>query len=368
MEFKCDLNNLKTIANNVSLAINLKSTTIPILEGILLECSNNELKLTGYDLSLGIIKTLKVDQKQEGKIVLKAQLLVEILRKLDGETVEFKTDKKLITTIKSETTEYKIASIKAENYPKIPEINNENKILIKDKILKDAIFKTLFAVSINTTQNPILCGSLFTIEKNKLTLVSVDGYRVAISNSKIENETINENFVISSKTLNEILKLLNDDENSITTIEIGKTHVTFKINEYYVITRLLQGSFLDYKSAIPKTYKTQIEINPKILEFSLLKVSVMVTQNISVIMKILEDSLYIECESTLGKVEDILKPKIEGEVLEEIAFNNRFMLDALKHCQIEKIKVSFNGPIMPIKIEPPEGDEFLYLVLPVRLR
>lgn len=368
MEFICNLEKLKTISNNVSLAINLKQTTMPILEGILLKCENNQLKLTGYDLSLGIVKNLKVNQKQKGKIVLKAQLFVDILRKLDGELVEIKTDSNLITTIKSQSTEYKISGIKADIYPKFPEINNENKITIKDKTLKEAIFKTLFAVSINTSQNPILCGSLFTIENNILTIVSVDGYRVAISNSSIENNNINKSFVISSKTLNEILKLLKETDDAKTTIEIGETHIIFKIDEYYVISRLLQGSFLDYKAAIPKTCSTTIKIDPKILEQSLLKVSVMVTQKISVLMKIYEDSICLECESNLGKVEDILKTKIEGDILEKIAFNNKFMLDALKHCQTQNIKIGFNGPIMPIKIEPETGDEFLYLVLPVRLK
>ena len=357
MEFVCNLDKLKIISNNVSLAINLKQTTMPILEGILLECKNNQLKLTGYDLSLGIVKTIEIQQKEEGKIVLKAQLLVEI-----------KTDSNLITTIKSNSTEYKISGIKADIYPKLPEITNKNKVIIKDKILKEAIFKTLFAVSINTSQNPILCGSLFTIENNILTIVSLDGYRVAISNSAIEGNNINKNFVISSKTLNEILKLLKETDEAKTTIEIGETHIIFKINDYYIISRLLQGSFLDYKAAIPKTCTTTIKIDPKILEQSLLKISVMVTQKISVLMKIYEDNVYLECESNLGKVEDILKTKTEGEILEKIAFNNKFMLDALKHCQTQNIKIGFNGPIMPIKIEPDKGNEFLYLVLPVRLK
>ena len=368
MEFICNLENLRTISNNVALAINLKSSTMPILEGILLECKNNNLKITGYDLSLGIIKNLNVTEKKEGKIVLKAQLFVEILKKLNGETVLIKTDEKQITTIKSENTEYKISGIKTDIYPSIPEIENKNIIKIKDKILKNAIYTTLFAVSINTTQNPILCGSLFTIKKNILTLVSVDGYRVAISNSKIKNEKIEESFVISSKTLNEILKLLKEDEKFETTIEIGKTHVVFKIDGYYIITRLLEGSFLDYKAAIPKDCTTEIELDPKILEQSLLKVSVMVTQKISVVMKIFENIIYLECESTLGKVEDIIQTTTKGEILEKIAFNNKFMLDALKHCQTAKIKIGFNGPVMPIKIEPTHGSEFLFLVLPVRLK
>lgn len=368
MEFTCNLNSLKIIANNVSFAINLKNSTIPILEGILLECENEKLKLTGYDLSLGIVKTLNVKEIKKGKVILKAQLLVEILKKLNDETVHFKTNENLITTIKTTTTEYKISGIKADEYPLIPKIEEKNKITIKDVILKEAIFKTLFAVSVNNVQNPILCGSLFKITDNILKIVSVDGYRVAISNSKIENSSVNSSFVVSSKALNEILKLLKDEEEAETLIEIGEKHAVFKINGYFLITRLLSGTFIDYKAAIPKSCNTTIKVKTQTLEQSLQKVSVLITQKISVIMRILEKEVCLQCESNLGKVEDVLKIKKEGETLEKIAFNNRFMLDALKHCKEEEILIGFNGPVMPIKIEPLSGESFLYLILPVRLK
>lgn len=367
MKFTCDLKKLKIIANNVSFAVSLKNATIASLEGILLECKNNKLKLTGYNLSLGIVKSLDVKQQKEGKIILKAQVFVDILKKLTEETVEISTNENLITTIKTKTTEFKLPGIKAELYPQLPEFKDENKIEVKDKILKNGIFKTLYAVSLVETQNPTLCGSLFKISKNLLTIVSVDGYRVAISNVKIENLNFKCEFVVSSKTLNEIFKLLSDDENKKTTISIGKTHAVFLINEYYIITRLLQGEFLDYNAAIPKECKTNILINPQELENSLEKVSVIITQKISVLMEIKENKIILSSKSTIGKAKDSISTTVKGENLEKIAFNNRFMLDALKHCQTEKILIGFNGPVMPIILKPVKGEDFLFLVLPVRL-
>lgn len=367
MKFSCDLKKLKTIANNVSFAVNLKNATIKALEGILLECQNNQLKLTSYNLSLGIVKSLEVLQQQEGKIVLKAQIFVDILKKLTEETVEISTDENLITTIKTKTTEFKLPGIEADLYPKLPEFKDENKIEIKNKQLKNAIFKTLYAVSLVETQNPTLCGSLFKISKDLLTIVSVDGYRVAISNNKITNSSQNYEFIINSKTLNEIFKLLTEDEDKKTTISIGKTHAVFLINGYYIITSLLQGEFLDYNAAIPKKCKTNILINPQELEKSLEKVSVIVTQKICVLMKIKNDEIVLSCNSAIGKAKDSIKTNLEGEILEKIAFNNKFMMDALRHCQTEKILIGFNGPVMPILLKPVEGEEFLFLVLPVRL-
>lgn len=369
MEFNCNLEELKTIATDVSLAISAKNSTLPILEGMLLECENNTLTLTGYNLSLGIIKKFSVNQKSSGKIVLKATIFVEILKKLNSEDlVNVKTDENLTTTIKTKTTEFKISGINSKSYPTLPELEKENVITIKDKVLKESIFKTLFAASTNVGQNPILCGSLFKIRENKLTIVSVDGYRVAISNSIIKNQNISKDFVVSSKTLNEISKILTDDEKKETTIEISNNYVVFKINGYYVITRLLQGTFIDYNAAIPKSCKTQIIIKPEILEQSLQKVAVIITQKISVTMKILQNKIFVSCESPIGKAKDSISTKTTGEDLEQIAFNNRFMLDALKHCHCSIVKIGFNEAVMPIVITPEKGEDFLFLVLPVRLK
>lgn len=371
MEFSCNLEELKTIAINVALAINSKTNSVePTLEGLLLKCENNKLTLTGYDLSIGIVKTFPINQKQEGSIILKAQLFVEILRKLQGNTVNINVTDKLIATIKTEHTEYKLAGINAENYPNLPNLEQEDikKINIKESTLKNGIFKTLYAVSLNTMQNPILCGSLFEINENKLNIISVDGYRVAISICTLEQKSQPLKFVVASKTLSEIYKLLSEENDKITEIDITSNHIAFNISGYYIISRLLQGSFLDYKAAIPKTETSSIIISPNILEESIQRVSVMITPKVSVVLNLQSDGIYLNCESTLGKATDIIKTKTNGELLEKIAFNNKFMLDALKHCQCEEIKITFNGAIMPIKIEPTEGKNFLYLVLPVRIK
>ena len=315
------------------------------------------------------MKSLPINQEQEGTIILTAQIFVEILRKLKGNTVNITVNDKLIATIKTELTEYKLNGLNATNYPNLPNLEQENinKILIKESTLKNSIFKTLYAVSINTMQNPILCGSLFEIDGNILNIVSVDGYRVAISICKLEENSQNLKFVVASKTLNEIYKLLSEEDKA-TEISITSNHITFNISGYYIISRLLQGSFLDYKAAIPKTEKSSVIISPYILEESIQRVSVMITPKISVILKLQEDGIYLQCESTLGRATDTIKIKTDGEPLEKIAFNNKFMLDALKHCQCESIKITFNGAIMPIKIEPSSNKDFLYLVLPVRIK
>lgn len=368
MEFSCMVEKIKNAVSGVALAILGKKTNLPILEGILLECKNNTLKLTGYDLTLGIINKIEVDMKKEGNIVLKAQLLLEILKSLDCSTVNVKKTDKDTALIYTETTQYKIAAMSEEEYPVVPNIEKQQfSIPIKNKTLKDMIYKTIFATSTNFSQNPILCGCLFDFSYNILTIVAVDGYRVALTKAKT-SKNISIKFVVGNRALNEIYKLLDEDEKKTAEIILDKTHAIFKINSYFIVTRLLQGTFLDYKAAIPLKSNSNIVIDLFILQQSIKRVSIMATQNISVILSIQDSNIYLSCESNLGKANDVLKVKTSGEELEKIAFNSRFMLDALKHCDTEKIKIGFSGAEMPIKIGPEKGDDFLYLVLPVRVK
>lgn len=369
MEFICNLKNLTTAINNVCLAINKKINPIPVLEGILLECDENEnLKITGFDLNLAIIKQIKINLKTQGSIVLKAQLFSEILRKMNGEEISIKCDEKLKTIISNNETKFNISGIDSSQFPKVFNVVEGNNFTIKSYVLKEMIFQTLFAVSQIPGQNPILCGVLFKLENDYLNLIGLDGYRVAISRRKIENLKFNRSFVVSNKALNEIYKLLSDDdENSETEIEFNDKYAMFKINGYKILTRLLEGEFLNYDSAIPKISNTVLIAKTQNLINRIERVSVMVTNRISVILKIENSRVELNCESSLGTVTDSFEAEIEGTNLEKIAFNFKYMLDALKHTQCEKIKISFKDSLSPIRIEPEDGEGFLFLVLPVRI-
>lgn len=368
MNFTCNLKKLNKAITNVCLAINKKINPIPVLEGILLECENNELKLTGFDLNLAIIKTIEIETKMNGKAVLNAQLLSEILKKMKGPQVLINCDENFKTTISDDETKFKISGIDSKQFPKIFDVENINKIKIKNSVLKKMIFQSTFATAQIPGQNPILCGTMFKIENENLKLISLDGYRIAISKRKINNFNLNSSFVVSNKALNEIFKLLNDDENenNETEIEFNNKYAVFKIHGYKILTRLLEGEFLNYSSAIPKICNTTLTLNSQDFTNRIERVSVMVTNRISVILKIENSKVKLTCESTLGKVTDLFKAKVKGTELEKIAFNFKYMLDALKHTQCEKIKILFKDELSPIKIIPLENDEFLFLILPVR--
>lgn len=367
MQFSCDLHLLSEVVNNVSLAVTSKST-VPVLEGILLRCKNSILTLTGYDLEIGILRSIEVKEEEEGSIVLNAQLFGEMLRKMRGPEVTISTDEKFMTVITDDETRYNILGISEEDYPATPSFSEEGSFSISDPMLRKMINQTIFAAAQNQLQNPILNGSLFEVMDKTFKVVAVDGYRVAIYKTAVESN-INLSFVVPAKTLNEITKLLSDDEENITKVSVSKQHVVFEIGDYYIISRLLEGEYIDYNIAFPKETSTEIILNAKDLCRSVERVSILINikNNTPIKMMAMDGQIKLRCESALGEGADQFDVDIKGEDV-KIAFNNRYLIEALKHCEDDEVKILFNGSIQPIKICPKDGDNYTFLVLPVRLK
>ncbi len=367
MKFSCDLQLLSDVVSRVSLAISARST-IPALEGVLLQCSDNYLQLSGYDLEIGIIRSIHVDQEEEGGIILNAQLFGEMLRKMRGPEVHIETDERQMTVITDDDTQFHILGVSKEEFPSIPSFSEEVSFSIPDPFLKKMINQTIFATAQNQVQSPILCGSLFDVRDGILHIVSVDGYRVALSKMEVDTKK-KFYFVVPSKTLSEISKLLVDSEERITKVSVSEKHVVFEIGEYYIISRLLEGEFIDYRSAIPKESSTKLQLDATELRHAIERVSIIINlkNNTPVKMNAADGMIKLSCESTLGEGKDQFVVQMEGKPI-QIAFNNRYMIEALRHCDQEETLILLNGSVEPIKIVPKEGDDYLFLVLPVRLK
>lgn len=369
MKFTCDKSLLNDSINNVIPAVSSKSTLI-CLEGIFLRCENNQLIISGYNLELGIKNTIPVDEIEKGAIVLNAVLLSNIITKMPEGKISFDTDEKLLTIIKGNESEFTILGLSTEDYPNMPVVTNDKSFPIAHFLLKSMIAQTLFSIA-QSDQNPIHMGSLFEIEDGTLTVVSVDGYRLALRKEKV---SIDENFkfVVPGKTLAEIVKLLTRlslDKDEAIQISVTSKHINFLINGYTVTSRLLEGEFLDYKSAIPKESKTIIEVETRKLNDCISRAAIIISDRAkSPIRCTFEDScIRFFCETALGKINDLISAKIDGsEVV--MGFNNKYMGDALRAAECERILLEINGPISPMKIVPIDDDNFLFLVLPVRLK
>lgn len=365
MKIACNRQQLNEAVLNVQRAVSTKSS-VPALEGILLRTQDDELTLCGYDLELGMTTRMEARVEEKGSIILSARLFGDIVRRLPAETVELSIDAKNITTIKSGASEFSIVGIPAEEYPELPAISGETSIRISHNVLKSMIRQTIFAVA-ESDAKPIHTGTLFELEENRIRLVSVDGYRLAMreEQAKCGEET---NFVVPGKTLGEVLKLLKDDDSELE-IMIGRRHIQFQIGSYCVISRLLEGEFLDYRAAIPGSSTTEIIVPTRFLIDSVERVSLLITDRLkSPVRCVFEDQeIRISCSTAIGRASDQLPANISGNAV-EMGFNNRYLLDALRNTEGDEVKIQLSGPLSPMKILPREGDSFLFLVLPVRLK
>ena len=352
--------------SNVQRAVSSKSN-LAALEGILIKTKNGRLCLSGYDMELGIITDIEAQTEEPGSIILNARLFGDILRRLPEETVKIETDDKFMTNIFSGLSEFSILGINAEEFPEMPEVNEETNITLEAEMLKNMINGVIYAVALDDAK-PVQKGVLFEITSQKLKLIAVDGYRLAIRSEPIKDGGDDVKFVVPGKTLNEMIKLVSEDENNIE-IKLGRRHIIFKIKNFTVISRLLDGDFLDYRSAVSFEHSSEVTVNTGNLFSSVERISLLITDKLKSPVRCTfeDDTVKLRCTTAVGKAFDTLPCETNGERL-EIGFNNRYFLDALKACEGDKIKIQLNGPTAPIKIVPLEGESFLYLVLPVRLK
>lgn len=365
MKITCSKPQLVEAVLNIQRAVSTKSS-VPALEGILLKTGENLIELCGYDLELGMTTFVEAQIEETGSIILSAKLFSDIIRRLPAEIVFISVNEKNMTTIKSGASEYSIVGIPAEEYPELPKITGETSIKMEQNVLKSMISQTIFAVADNDAK-PIHTGTLFELSKNTIKLISVDGYRLSM---RIENVKCDEeiSFVVPGKTLSEVTKLLSDEDEELS-IQIGRKHILFIIGSYIVISRLLEGDFLDYKAAIPTSYTAEVFSKTRTFIDSVERVSLLITDRLKSPVRCVFDSneIKISCSTAIGRANDAFEAKMEGDSV-EIGFNNRYLLDALRNTEGDEVKIQLNGPIGPMKIMPREGNAFLFLVLPVRLK
>jgi len=312
--------------------------------------------------------TTKVEAQieEKGSIILSARLFGDIVRRLPGDMVYLSVDAKNMTVIKSGPADFSIVGIPAEEYPELPMITGETSIKIAHNVLKSMIRQTIFAVA-ESDAKPIHTGTLFELGKNRIKLVSVDGYRLAMREETAQCEE-EMNFVVPGKTLGEVLKLLGDDDKELE-ILIGRRHIIFNIGKYCVISRLLEGEFLDYKAAIPNASTTELFVSTRTFIDSVERVSLLITDRLkSPLRCVFEDNeIKVSCSTAIGRAKDQIDAKISGDNV-EMGFNNRYLIDALKNTEGDEVRIQLNGALSPMKVLPREGDSFLFLVLPVRLK
>lgn len=367
MKFTCEKYLLQAAVATTSRAAASKSPN-PALEGLLIEASNG-VKITGYDLVKGIYTGFSADVAEAGSVILSAKLFDSIIRSLPEDIVTVSSDNNNMTRILCGNADFSIMGIDSENYPELPAVEHQKSVSIPQKTMKEMINQTIFAVSDNEAR-PVYTGALFEISGGKLTVVSVDGYRLAMRKEMLEaSEMADCGFIAPGSALQDVEKMCSDSDDPVV-IVLGAKHISFSVGNYVLITRRLEGEFLDYKKAIPAEFIHRLSIQRTSLLRAVDRVSLIIDDRVKNPLRCVfgDGKANMYCVTALGKGEDICEYKGDGGNL-EIGFNNRYLQDALKAAPAENLQLCLNTGSSPCVIIPEDGsDRFLYMILPVRLK
>ena len=370
MKIICEREKLLKAINSVVKGVASK-TTMPILEGILIQTNDSEIKLTTYDLEIGIEYIIESTVEEQGSTVVNAVMFSEIIRKLPDTEISITLNENNLLVIECEGSLYKLATMNPEEFPELPKINIENSIELDQKMLKSMVRKTIFAVSMEENR-PVFTGCLFEIVNNKINVVAVDGFRLAWSSSFLEKQSNDFKAVIPGKTLNEVNKIVTDSYEPIK-IGVSKNQALFQMENCKIVTRLLDGEFLNYSSVIPKNWETRIRVNKRDLQecferISLISASIAEKEKkYPVKTKIEVGKITISCTNQTGDAKEELYLETQGKEL-EAGFNPKYFLDALKVIDDEDIFIDFGTSVSPSVIRPIENEDYTYMILPIRMK
>lgn len=366
MIFSVERAKLLEAVSHLQRAVGLK-TSMPVLEGILISAEQGKITLVAYNLEMGMKKEIYARCEEEGDIVINARLLADILRRMNGLQVEISADSKLNCNIKSGEATFDIMGMAATDFPEIPSVAEGNVFSVDGKLLSEMVKGTIFAAAQNEGAKPILTGVNISLNNGKLQLVAIDGYRLAIKKEKTNSDAAVD-FTVSSKALGEAVKLINEETEEIK-INVSERLISFEINGYSFISRLIDGEFVNYKKTIPEGYTQRVVINTRDLINTIERVSLLISESFSTPVRCYFNELNVvfTCATTMGRATETFNVKLEGQNF-EIGLNSRYLLEALKACEAENIQILFNGPNAGVLILPVEGDEFKYMIMPMRLK
>lgn len=374
MKLSCQKSQIAEMINTVQKAVASKSI-MPILECIKIEAyPDGNIMVTGNNLDICIEYKKQFNVEEGGSIALSSKMFGEIIRKLPDDEVHIAVNEENnIATITCQKSEFNIQGLSAAEYPDVPEVEETYKFSIEQNKLKKMIRQSAFAAAVSDTKRPIITGVLMEIDTGVLTMVATDGHRLALVKEIVNAELQNNKFVIPALTLREISKVLKDDEEKVNIISSSR-YVMFDFGDYKVTARLLEGEFINYKPILNTPNTIFVTADTKLLSESLERASLMINDDITtkvekipVRLNIAYDKIEITCITGKGKVHDIVDVDLKGENI-EIGFNHKYLLEALRACEEERVLMEFSHPRSSCFIRSLENpDSYTFMISPIRL-
>jgi len=365
MKFRCDGLELSEAISVVSKAITNK-TTSQILEGIKIVCGNDKLVLSATDLEISIEKTIRAEVQNGGETVVPGRLFGEYIKKLTNQQIECELNEKNQLRIVYTDSEGCLQCMEISEFPQIKELEKDNYFEISKEDFKTLINNVYYAVAQDDSR-PILKGVLIETNENNIKAVAVDGCRLSISNKTLVSSTKDFSIIIPGKNLNEIVRMM-DNEGNIK-VYVHSNNIMVDLGDTIVINRLIDGQFINYRQIVPKDFSTVVTINKEQLEDAIDRASVLsrIDKNNLVKFDIKEKNLMLTSNSEIGNTKENITVGVKGNDL-NISLNSKYFSDCLKVVNDAYVKISFNTQIQPCVVTPCEGEDFVFLILPVKSR
>ncbi|MGC8777991.1 MAG: DNA polymerase III subunit beta [Candidatus Caldatribacteriaceae bacterium] len=337
---------------------------IPVLSGILLEAGNGTLTLTATDYEMGVRSSCPVEMTEEGSAVLPGKIFSNLVRSAPKGLIRLLSHPDHTVEVFSGKSYYKLSGFPPEDFPLFPPFSETSSLTIPGEELREALLQTYFAVS-KDEMRPPLTGVFFSLTEGALHLVSTDGHRLSVRGITRFTSTIPEfRGIVPARSASELLRLVSQKE---VVLFPGKGEILFQVGETELFSRLIEGEYPRYEQVIPREFVTEIEL-PRVEFLSALeRASLIASVNSVVEVHLREEGVELLCQAPeVGIAREELEGKVEGQRF-AVAFNVRYLLEALRVVDWEKVKIGLSGELSPAKVFQ-EGGAFQYVIMPVKLR
>lgn len=352
-------------------AIISNRVSLPVLANILLETQKDNLKLAATDLEVGIKTEIPVEIIKEGSITIPAKMLFDIVRELPAQDIQIEVTPEYKVILSCGKIVFKIMGLPKDEFPIIPDFKEENAFDISTTILKNMVQKTIFAISNDETRY-VLTGVLLQTSNNAIEMVATDGRRLAYINGGKTGKSIKNKLdvVIPSKALREINRLIGEKEDgkNMVKIELTENQISYKFGSTILVSRLIEGKFPNYKQVIPKEHSTELVLDTAKFLSAIKRVSLLAPEKAeSIKLELANNKAIISSMAQgLGEAQEEMEIEYKGNKF-EAAYNPKYLIDVLKNITTANIIIELSNPMSPGVIRPQSDEEYLYVIMPMRL-
>lgn len=364
MKFICDKVLLQEALTTASRASTTNSPNMMLANLLLI--AGDGLTVAGNNLEISIEYNVPAQVQEPGSICINARTLCDIVRSMPDEAILFE-EKEMNIHITCGETDFQLMGLDAADFPRSEEVEGATHTTLSAQLLSDIVRRTGFAVAV-TDVKPLLTGIKFEMESDNITAVALDGYRLALRRERLENGAEVE-CIVPGRSMNELCRILKEEDD--VEVDLGKSAARFRFGNCLFTTRLLQGEFINYNNIIPDSVEGTAVVNVPDLIKCVERAALLADHDgskIPVKLNFKDSRLHVTCETQSGQFQDVLHVETTNMEDFEIGFNYKFLLDALRGTESEAVRMEFTGSVKPLVIKPMEGNGFIFIVLPVRLK